>query len=243
MSDPVTLPPDVSRPVPRLTWRDNLATVVGGLDLSPGRLLAGAAALGIAVVVAFRLLAPPAPAAEMQLPYAEAPAAPAAAVSGASTPSGSAPPGSGDEGGSEGEQVVVHVAGAVLAPGIQRLPAGARVVDAVDAAGGTAPDADMARLNLAAELADGQQVYVVRVGEVAAAAPSPAGPDAPEAIVDLNTATAADLEQLPGVGPATAEAIIDHREQHGPFSSVDGLLDVRGIGDAKLAQLRDRVAV
>jgi competence protein ComEA len=239
MSDPVTLPPDVSRPVPRLTWRDNLAAVVGGLDLSPGRLLVGAAALGIAAVVAFRLLAPPAPAAEMQLPYAEAPAAPAAAVSGAPAPSGSAPPGSG----SGGEEVVVHVAGAVVAPGIQRLPAGARVVDAVDAAGGTAPDADVARLNLAAELTDGQQVYVVRVGEVAAAAPSPAGPDAPEVIVDINTAAAADLEQLPGVGPATAEAIIDHREQHGPFDSVDGLLDVRGIGDAKLAQLRDRVTV
>ena len=97
MSDPVTLPPDVSRPVPRLGWRDNLATVVGGLDLSPGRLLAGAAALGIAVVVAFRLLAPPAPAAEMQLPYAEAPAAPAAAVSDGPAPSGSVPPGSGGE--------------------------------------------------------------------------------------------------------------------------------------------------
>jgi competence protein ComEA len=62
-------------------------------------------------------------------------------------------------------------------------------------------------------------------------------------VVDLNTASAADLEELPGVGPATAEAIVEHREQHGPFTSVDSLLDVRGIGDAKLAELRDRVAV
>ena len=73
------------------------------------------------------------------------------------------------------------------------------------------------------------------------AGPSPAG--GPEPPIDLNTATATDLEELPGVGPATAQAIIEHREQHGPFPSVESLLDVRGIGDAKLAELRDRVVV
>jgi competence protein ComEA len=141
--------------------------------------------------------------------------------------------------------VVVHVAGAVLTPGVQRLPAGSRVIDAVDAAGGLRPDADAGRVNLAAELVDGTQVYVPAIGEPA---PShdPAGAGAGGAgdgLVDINTADAAALEELPGVGPATAAAIIDHRERNGPFASVDGLLEVRGIGEAKLAQLRDLVRV
>lgn len=143
--------------------------------------------------------------------------------------------------------VVVHVAGAVGVPGVQRLPAGSRVIDAVDAAGGLRPDADAGRVNLAAELVDGSQVYVPAVGE---APPTVVGADAGVAagsaeggLVDLNTADSAALETLPGVGPATAAAIIDHRERHGPFASVEGLLDVRGIGEAKLAQLRDLVRV
>ena len=141
--------------------------------------------------------------------------------------------------------VVVHVAGAVLAPGVQRLPAGSRVIDAVDAAGGLRPDADAGRVNLAAELTDGTQVYVPAVGEVAPpGGPATGGPgDAGDGLVDLNTADATALEELPGVGPATAAAIIDHRERNGPFVSVDGLLEVRGIGEAKLAQLRDLVRV
>lgn len=140
--------------------------------------------------------------------------------------------------------VVVHVAGAVLYPGVQRLPAGSRVIDAVDAAGGLRPDADAGRVNLAAELIDGTQVYVPAVGEAAPAiAGAPGGADAGGGVVDLNTADAALLETLPGVGPATAAAIIDHRERNGPFASVEGLLEVRGIGEAKLAQLRDLVRV
>jgi competence protein ComEA len=133
-------------------------------------------------------------------------------------------------------------------PGVHHLEAGARVVDAVDAAGGLAPDADAARLNLAALLVDGQQVYVARVGEAPPlAAPAggtaAAGPAPPAPLVDLNTASATELEELPGIGPTTAEAIVDHRERNGPFAAVDDLLDVRGIGDAKLEQLRDRVTV
>jgi len=145
--------------------------------------------------------------------------------------------------------VVVHVAGAVASPGVHRLPPGARVVDAVDASGGLLPDADPAAVNLAAPLVDGAQVYVPRQGERAPPAPGGtgsggdpgAGGDAGP--VDLNTADEALLDTLPGVGPATAAAIVDHRERHGPFTSVDGLLDVRGIGEAKLAALRDLVRV
>lgn len=140
--------------------------------------------------------------------------------------------------------VVVHVAGAVVSPGVQRLPAGSRVIDAVDAAGGLRADADGGRVNLAAEVVDGTQVYVPAVGEQVPASAAPAaGGTGSDGLIDLNTADQAALETLPGVGPATAEAILEHRERNGPFQSVDALLDVRGIGEAKLAALRDLVRV
>lgn len=149
--------------------------------------------------------------------------------------------------------LVVHVVGAVRAPGVVRVPTGARVLDAVDAAGGLLPDADVARVNLAARLVDGQRVAVPAVGEpvpvaVDATGGAPAGAGAPgvaspAAPIDLNEATEAQLETLPGIGPATAAAIVAHRTQHGPFRSVDALTDVRGIGPAKLEQLRAYLVV
>ena len=145
--------------------------------------------------------------------------------------------------------VVVDVEGAVLQRGIHHLPVGARVADAVAAAGGLGPTADGARLNLAAVLQDGQRVYVPAVGEQPPAVVGPGagragrGADAHPTPVDLNTADAAALEALPGVGPALAAAIIQHRDQIGGFTSVDQLADVRGIGAAKLEQLRPLVTV
>jgi competence protein ComEA len=141
--------------------------------------------------------------------------------------------------------VVVHVAGAVVRSGVLHLPAGSRVVDAIAAAGGATIDADVDRVNLAAPLADGGWIHVPRVGEPASAPPGGGAGATPATAgpLDLNQATAAELEALPGIGPATAAAILAYREEHGPFASVDALGEVSGIGDAKLAQLRELVRV
>lgn len=143
-------------------------------------------------------------------------------------------------------ELVVHAAGAVASPGLYRLAEGARVADVLEAAGGAAPDADLARINLAAPVADGSQVYVVRVGEApppGSSSSSPGGGSVPAGPLDLNTATLAELEELPGIGPSTAQAILAEREKRGRFGSVEELLDVRGIGPAKLDGLRDLVTV
>lgn len=150
-------------------------------------------------------------------------------------------------------RVTVHVLGAVRRPGLLRLAVGARVADAIEAAGGVADDVDIDRVNLAAPLEDGQRVYVARLGQDVApgvASDPVQGADATgtdaggtPSHVDLNTATAQQLEALPGIGPSTASAILDERRRLGRFASVDQLLDVRGIGDAKLGAIRDLVTV
>lgn len=142
-------------------------------------------------------------------------------------------------------QVVVHVSGAVAAAGVYRLPPGARVADAVEAAGGTVEGADPDRLNLAALVGDGQRVHVPRVGEpvVAAAADGGAPADGTTGPLDLNFATIEQLEALPGIGPSLAQAIVDERERRGGFRRVDDLLAVRGIGEKRFADLRDLVTV
>lgn len=141
--------------------------------------------------------------------------------------------------------VLVHVLGAVARPGLYELAEGDRVVDAVAAAGGFTEEADQAALNLAQVLADAQQVQVPRVGE--APPPPPPGSTAPGAAaggpVNLNTADLAALDTLPRVGPSTAQKILDWRESNGPFTSVDDLLAVSGIGEATLEGLRDLVTV
>jgi competence protein ComEA len=142
--------------------------------------------------------------------------------------------------------IVVHVAGAVAEPGVYELPAGSRVGGAIDSAGGPSRRADPAALNLAAPLSDGERVYVPKVGEavpVTAVQNAPTGSAARAGPIDLNRASAEQLDTLPGIGPATAAAIVDHREQNGPFARVDDLEAVRGIGPAKLEAIRDLVAV
>lgn len=146
-----------------------------------------------------------------------------------------------------GGPLVVHVAGAVHTPGVVQLRAGDRVADALDAAGGPTADASLASLNLARPLVDGEQVLVPTAGEAASAAPGEAAPstgaELPDGRLDLNSATAAELEELPGVGPVLAGRIVAHRDEHGPFADAAQLREVSGIGEATWASLRDLVGV
>ncbi len=163
--------------------------------------------------------------------------------------------------------LVVHVDGAVVAPGVYALPPGARANDAVSAAGGLAEDADTSSINLAVPLVDGDKVHVPRAGEsVAATGGGPAGTGTSagsssggasgvagtgasgaskgtSGLVNINTATTADLQTLPGVGEATAAAIVQEREKNGPFASKEDLMRVSGIGEKKYAKLEALICV
>jgi competence protein ComEA len=140
--------------------------------------------------------------------------------------------------------ILIDVAGWVRRPGVYEFPEGARIVDAIEAAGGARPDAALELLNLAAPLVDGTQVLVTKVGQAPVVAPGVgSAPGAPGALVNLNTASASDLEALPGIGEVIAQRIIDYRTANGPFSTVDELLDVSGIGDAILGSIRELVTV
>ena len=186
---------------------------------------------------------------------------PADAASDTAGPDGR--PGAGETaasppGGAGAKSLMVHVAGAVKNPGVYPLPSGARVVDALKAAGGRRDDAREDLLNLALPLTDGDKVYVPTSRDVAAAGsagsggsggppgqPTPSPPGWPPAVgkVDVNRADLQTLDALPGVGPSLASAIVRYRQEHGPFQSVDDLENVPGIGPAKLASLRDLVVV
>ena len=148
--------------------------------------------------------------------------------------------------------LVIHVTGAVNVPGVYELSVGQRVDDAVAAAGGPSADADANALNLAAPLVDGDRIAVPVLGQTGAGGETPdagvthavVSADASVAAdpVDLNEATTSELEALPGIGPATAAAIVEYRTQTGPFGSIDQLLDVPGIGPAKLEAIREFVS-
>lgn len=197
-----------------------------------GRLLAASVATVIVCSGAVWLVRTPPPATEASLPRATS------TTLGAGAPPATAllP--------STQAVVLVHVAGAVVEPGVYELSGDARVRDAIVAAGGPTETADWNALNLAAVVGDGVKVYVPSVGEVgppsliAPASPVSGQPSAP---IDVNVATAAELEALPGVGPATAAAIVTERERNGPFVGVDDLDRVSGIGPAKLDALRGLV--
>lgn len=140
--------------------------------------------------------------------------------------------------------LLVDVAGWVRSPGVYEFPEGARVIDAIDAAGGARPGAMLQALNLAAPLVDGTQVLVPREGEQGVVPPAAGGGGAVAGgLINVNTATATELETLPGVGEVLAQRIIDHRTENGPFTSVDQLVDVSGIGDAILGSIRELVTV
>ena len=191
-------------------------------------------------------------------PAATAPATPAAATptgsaagdaagdaAGVSEPTdGQMPPAAAGPG--PGADVVVHVAGKVRRPGVVRLPAGSRVIDAVEAAGGALPKARLASVNLARVLTDGEQVLVgLPASQPASGSAGSATSSAPQAgaTVDLNRASAAELETLPGVGPVLAGRIVAYRDENGPFISIDQLIEVPGIGPAVLSGLADQARV
>ena len=248
------------------------------LPRSAGVVAVVAAAVAVVVVVAVALVVAPRDTPEVQTVPARADEAPAAAPGDAAAsgpsptdpftvppsgpaPAGTAPPwgaAAGGPGGQDAALLVVHVVGQVGAPGVVRLPAGARVADAVEAAGGLTEDADVTRVNLARLVVDGEQVLVPRPGEELPPAPGAAagGPGdggaaggssaiggAAEQPVDLNTATAEQLDTLPGVGPVLSGRILDWRTEHDRFSRVEELLEVPGIGPTLLERLRPLVRV
>jgi len=187
-------------------------------DLSRRRLLIAAGFVVLLLFLGSKLLARPQPSAGLAPPVApptETAAAPAV--------------------------VVVDVVGAVRRAGLYRLQEGARIADAVARAGGATAKADLALINLAAPLADGEQVVVPKRGAAASSAAPSAGV-ASSGPVHLSTATLEQLDSLPGIGPVTAQKILDYRQKHGAFTSVDELDAVPGIGPARLEQLKDLVA-
>jgi competence protein ComEA len=143
--------------------------------------------------------------------------------------------------------LIVHVVGQVNNPGVVELPEGSRIVDAIEAAGGCTDEADLTAVNLARQVVDGEQVHVPLPGE---AVPTPVsaggavdGASSSGGLININTATSAELDTLPGIGPALAERILTWRADNGSFSSIDELTEVSGIGPAVFEKLRDQVTV
>jgi competence protein ComEA len=227
--------PELLRPPPPRSVIDRIRDALRAVP--PLRLAGGVAGGLLAVVVAWWMLRTPSAPIEQSLPRASARST---TVAGAATaePATTSP--------STPATLVVQAAGAVARPGVYRLQEGARVIDLINAAGGPTAEADTQLVALAATLTDGVRVYVPKAGEPP---PAPVGGSAGGAVgsavapVDLNAATPEQLDALPGVGPATAAAIVAHRQEIGRYTSVEELLDVRGIGPAKLDALRTLVTV
>ncbi|MCE9620758.1 MAG: helix-hairpin-helix domain-containing protein [Actinomycetia bacterium] len=226
------------RPAPPRSLFERVRTWVQWVG--PGRLAASALAVLIVLGGGYWLVKPPEATTESKLPYAGS--ATTVSATSATTAVGAVVTTTTIA----NAFLVVHVAGAVSAPGVYQVVAGSRVIDAVQAAGGLAVDANPDAVNLAALVADGERVYIPAVGELltpVAAAGNGSGSPTEVGPININSADSARLEDLPGVGPATAAAIIAYRDQHGAFASVEQLADVRGIGPAKLDAIRQLVTV
>jgi competence protein ComEA len=139
--------------------------------------------------------------------------------------------------------LIVDVAGEVKQPGVYEFAEGDRVIDAIERAGGQLPKADLSLLNLAAPLTDGTQILVPKSGPPGAVVPGGTVPGSTSGLINVNTASATELETLSGIGEVLAATIIEYRTQNGPFASVDDLMDVSGIGPATLEEIRDQVTV
>jgi competence protein ComEA len=230
--------PELLRPDPPRSLLERLAAARAAVD--PARLAVTVGVVLLLTAGGWWLLRPARAPVEDTLPRAAPGDAGPPAASAGSLP---APPSV------VAVEVVVQVAGAVNQPGVYRLAEGSRVTDLISAAGGPAADADLQAMALASRLTDGQRVQVPHQGEVlpstvtGAAPAGAAGATTPAAPIDLNSASETDLDALPGVGPMTARAIVAYREAHGPFSQVDDLTDVQGIGPARLDALRELVRV
>ena len=230
---------------------DRWRTSIGQARDRPVAALGAAACFLLLLAVGWWLLRPAVPPAEATLPLASANTAESTAgatPSSVSTSTTAVP------------DVVVQAAGAVDRPGLYRLAPGTRVDDLIREAGGLTTQADRTRINLATLLVDGERIWIPERGQAdvpevvtgtggsgastGATGPAESAPNGvPGAVVDLNQASVVELETLPGVGPVTAATIVSHREQAGPFAAVEDLLDVRGIGEAKLEQIRPFVQV
>ncbi|MFC0099099.1 helix-hairpin-helix domain-containing protein [Micromonospora marina] len=242
--EPARAEPDAGVHDAPATERGLASRLPGPGAFDPGRrgVRALAAVAAVVVVVAAVWAWRARPSAEPVQPVAASAEAPVStateAVPGVPVPAGS--PG----------QVVVALAGKVRRPGLVRLPAGARVADAIEAAGGALPGVDVALLNPARKVTDGELILVGVTAPPGQAVPGPAtgggapgGSAAPAGPVNLNTATLAQLDALPGVGPVLAQRILDHRDRNGGFRSVSDLRQVDGIGDARYEQLKELVTV
>jgi competence protein ComEA len=228
--------PDLPPPQSTSPWLARLHSAADAAGVERRHLAIGAATFIVLVVIAGALaLGAGRSSAHPQVTLPRAP------HTGTADPTGSA-----DTTEASDAQPVVAAAGAVVSPGLYKLAAGSRVADVLNAAGGPTADADVDQLNLAMKVSDGDRVYVPRKGESpppAAGVGGGASGAATDGPVNLNAATLEQLDALPGVGPATAQAILDYRKQHGRFRSVQDLLQVQGIGPAKLEKLRQRVKV
>lgn len=229
--------PPLRRPPPAHRWWSAVRErVIDEVHLVGVRRVVGVAAgVLVAVLVIWWLLRPAAEPVEARLPFAAPVVEGGEVLVEPSSPAGAA-------------RLVLHVVGEVLRPGLVEVRDGARVADALEAAGGPTDDAQVHALNLAAPVRDGQRIHVphrddTAVGAAPVADGSAAGSGEAGGLIDLNQAGVDELVRLPGVGPSIAAAIVAYRDRRGPFASVDALLDVPGIGPAKLEALRDQATV